>query len=68
VAAGATPEALPFPIMHANVAFPDFSSCQTHLIRAKLFQRVHWLLLVLFHAYSMPMNAYFFKLPLLFTS
>ena len=59
--AGATPLALPLAIMHANVARSHFSSCQTRRIRAKLFRRVHWLLLLLFHAYSMPMNACFFK-------
>ena len=65
VAARATAIALPPTIMNANVALVPFSSCQTRQIRAKLVRRVHWLWLVFFHTYSMPMNLPFFKpLPL----
>jgi hypothetical protein len=36
-------------IMNANVSLPDLASCGTRRIGAKLFRRVHWLVMVLVH-------------------
>src|SRR5713226_3338877 len=55
--------ALPLAIMNGYIALAPFSSCQTRLIGAKLFRRGHWLWLLLFHAYSMPINLCFCKPP-----
>ncbi len=47
--------------MDTNVARSDMASCATRQIRAKLFRRVHRLLMFCLHKHIMPMVAVFFK-------
>lgn len=45
--------------VNTDIAFADLPSCQTRLIGAKYFLRVHWSLVCVFHTQIVPMFPFF---------
>lgn len=64
VFADLTAIALPLAIMDTDIALFPLASCRTRQIRAKLFRRIHRLVMFLLHKHIMPMFVTFFKPPL----